>query len=397
MAIAGALLSANSLQASKREQLLEFLDRVENGAAPCHSLVCQASKEKLLIQLEQDLSIYPLISMDEQNHGLLAAQRILKTQHLMPEPTSLSDYHDFWRRRFQDHFQQEAHWLRLKTQLAAHRRFLRNFLREISPHLNRPQFKEIYHRYWSTELGELCYLIIKNAELTTKTSPASEKQISQNLDRIEHLRSQLPLELSELLERLFPEQSKRDQIELSALLFETLRYFGETDLSTPAFLTFLTDLEAESAAAFRHAQDFHDLEYGVVGLKHFEDTNTPVEVLDLEISVQTTLDHLESAVEIALDTLSFALLLYAADSSFVGNRLLTIFSTGLASYWVEREDLKLQDLFWPESQYSQHLKVRRASIAKEVQQRKQALEQTRARILHQLNDFQSEQRPQENP
>ena len=164
-----------------------------------------------------------------------------------------------------------------------------------------------------------------------------------------------------------------------------MQYSEIRDPSNEEFLSFVRQAQTCWKQAFKSAQNFADLEYGVVGLKNFDSFVNEAQFAKSQLKVQNTLDRVELIGQSLIDLGQTAFLL-SAGRSMAGPSALAQFANLFGIFYLtDRQEISLSKKILPSSSISVELTQEIPSLEARMELRLNSLQAARSNLLQKLD------------
>jgi hypothetical protein len=296
-----------------RQTLIGLLNKVENGRDPCFSDQCQQQKLNLLGQIYQNAENIPgvdRIVLQSRQAGIQSAYDLIRKRFSFRAsedsmPRTAKEWWAYWKKRSNLENELQSSWMGFLSEIYS----VSDGLQIYSKTLRRSsEDRALIQEAWDRGAAEASELMIRAALLSEQASalqsagnaPAANdlrKQALQLSEKREQIESRFKGQFRGVLESLFPNTSFKGVISF----FSLIKSWAPRDLFEASFSHRLTARADDVKSLSRLAQEFTDLEYGVVGIRNFSSKTNPAIAAEAEVPIQEFLDQVESRVHTLIE------------------------------------------------------------------------------------------------
>lgn len=369
-------------------QLIEnALERVRFGAEPCSTEACQRQKYRLLAQIRMQVDWLPQWREDElQSRAFLSAYRYLREPMQRPEA---SDWLQWWKRRYEYEIQNRSLWPQYVQQMADLATAFQSFDRLVhTPSKSRQTFIDHWHQglaeaaQFLQEAVQLSRLAgLRELEWKDQEAEDLRSEAQTRFDQLRDWEARHGKRISQILSETFPEHQSAQALQLVLHLHTWSKHFDEKDIFQPYFVELLKDQQGFVRQIYRQMQEFNDLEYGVIGLQHYEDGQSPLIPWDEEIEIQKRLDQIEEIYRLGLDASIFFFLFGASQSLAAGSKAIQFSILAPSLYGFQKLDQEISEWALPRQAYSEELQWLRFELEQSLERRHVTLLRTKDALL----------------
>lgn len=377
-------------QLTKVKAMIEAaLDRVRLGQDACHDRLCQNQKRALLAKLKIELDWLPEWAEDSLlRKSFHSAYRLVSQPYEKPQKTDLLAW---WKRRYQYELEVRSYWPHFVESLAD----LSKSLSELEK-LKSEEPRPLWEHYWKENLFKAAQDLHLAVRLTRE---ASFKELEGQFEEAETIREQAQtyfdslhrfeekqgLRISRIFQKLAPKARAAEALQMILQIGRWAQWFGTEDIFNEEFLSFVGSQSSHIRSLYRLAQDFNDLEYGVVGLKQVNGVYLPLENLQSEIEIQSLLDRFEEGIKMGIDTGVFFLLAGSANAIAAGSRILTFGILAPSLYAQTKWQWNLSASLFTPQDYTDELRLHEFQLEEMLALRRSSLQQTERALLDRLD------------
>lgn len=388
-----ASIETSKLQASLAKAI-QILDVVENGKRPCYSADCQAQKYNLISEFFQKSSLLPEVGkalLQSRKDGVNSAYALvrkpfvpLSMENAFPE--SFREWKQWWVKRYDHENQTRSSWMQLVSEIYALRNGVEAYIN--LEKLDSNQLAMI-NEAWSRGLGRAAELLTSYPKLARETEIAIKQKLET---KAQELRQKAAAEKNEferinregfngqfyeLLPKLFPQTTSTVQATaLLALIQKWQNLTGSREIFDSAFISEMKYRLQELTDLVRIAQNFNNLEYGVIGLKNFYGDSNPEIRTELELIYQGFLDQVDAKGRLIVEDGS----LY-----FFG-----IIEATVAGIITNQFDFHYSEYIWSKSTRTQELEARLSILKDDMERRRTELFETRKLVKAKIQVYDQE-------
>jgi hypothetical protein len=391
-----AATNLSQLEANKI-LLTQLLSKVETGADPCFSNECQEQKRKRLIEIfrgSENLPGVDQLFLKNRRSGIRSAL------HLVDEPFRTSDdqlfprnaeaWASYWKKRSSHDLQLKSTWMNFLAEIYALNDGLQLYTK-ISD-----DKKDLIQQAWDKGAAKISELMIRAAVAASEASYLDAEQRSEDArlfrqKAIDWSAERATLEenfrgqFRAVMESLFPATSFKDIV----AFFATIHSFSQLHASNQIFESEFSEPLFAHARDIKNltraAQNFTDLEYGVVGLKNFYSPVNPLVTVESEIPVQEFLDQVEARAQMLLELGTSYFLLKAGglffDSKWLANSALPT----LYSLWSIEKGFSVSTFFLAPSQRTAQLQSSLPPLSEQMERRNVELFKIRKLLVEKIS------------
>lgn len=385
-------------------KLVRYLDRVENGRSPCFTSECQGQKAHLLMQLFQETSQLPYVDevlLKSRKTGIDSAFRLVAKPFIPATntvPFRMSDWMDHWKRRFTYETQIQSSWLAFQSDLY----HLQDGLQMYQRLIRKPREKlHLIEELEDKGAFQACSLMIESAKLIElsrvyetqgrklESQKARERALQLHAQR-EAIESKFQGHFREVLEAVFTGSSFQEIVSFLDASQKWRRILRSSSLFEPQFQSRMNGALQKLKRITQIAQDFNDLEYGVVGLKNFYSSTNPAIRAESEILIQEALDQVEQKLRLLIDLAATYFLIKTGPQIFNSPWIAQTALPTLYQWISIQKGVDLSSEILPPSQRTQSLAQRLPQLQEQMEARYQELWKTRDALKERILELKLE-------
>lgn len=390
-------VQAEPATSSRHEQLQNMLTRITKGKTACFTEQCQKEKTQLLLKIQTEIADLPSYFYDKEtppSSGISSAFRLVRSRFSpLKKPQTISDWHEWWKRRYAHDISLRSDWMKFKGELSFYRYGIYQFLK----FAQQPEiFTEDFRRIWSANGGRISSLFVESSKISDKLlpleSPRDQKQIDdlqrqlRNLqDELDSLESENNDDLANVLADSFPQLNRGERFLLLRFLDRATIELMIEDPFDPLFIDTLKSFYKKTSSLYSYTQAFEDLEYGVLGLENFDSSTNPSIAANNELTIQNRLNQVDGIARELIDFSAYILFFLAADKATSGSHFLSMLITGANDFMMlENSEQRFSDYLIKPSQRSSQLEEQVALFGIEMESRRERLENEKAFLEREL-------------
>lgn len=382
---------------SRQEQLRDMLTRITKGETACFTDACQDQKTNLLLKIQTEVADLPSYFYDKEtppSSGISSAFRLVRSRFSpLAKPESLSDWHEWWKRRAAHDISLRSDWMKFKGELSFYRFAIYQFLK----FAQQPDiFTEDFRRIWLSGGGRIASLLVESSKISDKLlslqATTSQKRRDDLERQLKNLQSELDSledetndDLANVLADSFPQLNRGERFLLLRFLDRASNELMISDPLDSQFIGSLRFFYKKTSSLYSHAQSFEDLEYGVLGLENFDSPTNPAIAAHTELAIQNKLNQVDGIARELIDFSAYILFFLAADKATSGSHFLSMFIVGANDFMMlENNEQRFSDYFIKPSQRSSQLEEQAALFGMEMESRRERLEAEKAFLEREL-------------
>lgn len=399
-------LSANEsvehLEAVKK-RFEELLYRIEKGQEPCHLQSCQLEKYQLLERLSHRISRIPSSAspfIDTMKDSIFAGYRLAEN----PAPYFLETASKEEERIFaySHHLRWRQDWQLLISDI----RLLRNFIEVYETYYESDEEQAKLLRLIDQGLFELAFHLtegerssedIVSSPLADQSEELEElkKKTDFHFEQYYYYRDKIRPELQAQGRRLFdtsshgepplfPDLSSAESLQMILHLRDWAGPSPSSRLFRADQKRFLGKVKEELQDALRWAQEFHDLEFGVVGLSNLDSIANPIQQNQEAAGTYLDVFRREARAETWMSHFDFTMnfLLFNAWMNYK----LAAFPTA----WSEYRRVSRESLTDANALQISFLRMEAIDLERQMENRRESLVRTRDLLLRRLEQVELE-------
>ncbi len=319
VALVARNLSASELARleSRKELLLNFLEKVVNGREPCFSADCQKQKSQLILKvfdLSNQIPYVDKVFLRDRREAVESGFRLIRKKFEMPKkgsefPRSINEWVYYWKKRYSHESELRSVWLAFLSQTYALYQGLQTYQKILSD----PDFSpDLIEEADERGAGEIARLGVEAAALIQQSAFYSQQGLkSRSLElrqrafemteQREVIEKKFRGQFRAVLSEIFPKLSFQEIISFFELADRWKKSYSSQKLFSQSLKNLLLERLQICRQLVQVAQEFTDLEYGVVGIKNFYTSTNPLVSAESEAIVQGYLDEIESKARLIID------------------------------------------------------------------------------------------------
>jgi hypothetical protein len=379
-----------------KEAALQLLEKIENGRNPCYTDECQNKKVGLLGDVFQISSLLPEMGgafLPTRERGIDSGYTLVRKRFVPPSmknafPSTLKEWKQWWLKRSDHESKIRSDWMRLVSEIYSLQQGLRMYI-EVARG-SEEQHAQI-EEAWQRGLARAAELLTTYPRLVRDASMADaqndkakaaqlRKEASLQIEEFNSLnRDKFENQFYPLLQALIPQAKTQEQVVAFLILTQRwMNFSGDSrHVFDPSFINELKYRYKQIVALTHAAQDFNDLEYGVVGIKNFFSEVNPAIRTELELVYQGFLDTVDETARQIVDIGSLYLLSMTGTQLFGAGFLgQYAFPTG-ASLLGTQFHVSANEILWAPSTRTEELKARHDDLEADMERRRMELFESR--------------------
>lgn len=413
--MASALKAQSSLSSiatekirASREKAVNVLRQIETGQSPCYSDDCQTKKFRMVSDVYRQSSLLPKVGqlfLESRADGVQSGYRLVQKKFAPPSmenafPSTLREWKSWWIKRYDHELETRSNWMRLTSDLYSLQQGMKIYI-ELAKASD--EQKSQIEEAWGRGLWRCAELLTSFPNLVLQASQAEahknaalalelRREAARQIDEFNTInKEKFQGQFYPMLELLLPQAKTPEQaIALLMLLNHWKQVSGAAHVFDESFQNEMKYRYKEIFALTRTAQDFNDLEYGIVGLKNFYSSVNPAIRTELEMVYQGFLDKVDDTARQIVDLGAFYLL-GITGAEIMGPGFLSQYAlpTSLSLFSIEFK-FEATELLWARSNRTQDLKAHLASLEADMERRRSELFDTRRALKLKIQQYDDE-------